>query len=385
MSDLPGDKDLLQRWASTNNSAVTPSAHPRTTTLATPIFPFSRPYSLPTAQPSPGLPKSPPPPQQEEPLPDSATHWTDRFSSASLPLPANVPFHTLPRAPAQPPPLTEREPYRESEWDREREVREREAAGDAHAARVRQAHRSEVGSSPRPPHYPYAHAPPPPPESESSGSGSGSGESSARHSPAEEEAPGPDAQLQHQQHPPQLRRRRSSGGSGSGSPPPPPRADSPPRRPATSPQYHHFSPAPPPFPPNTSPAAAAYPAPDPPTILAPTVSPAPFLSHAPPPPDSWIEVETSAGEYRLVVRLPGFRRDGITLATKRRRVLHVVADSWEGGGGHFERRISFGYDADLVQVRAEFDGEMLRISVPRRLPPVDLWAPMRPGPIGRAG
>jgi len=55
-----------------------------------------------------------------------------------------------------------------------------------------------------------------------------------------------------------------------------------------------------------------------------------------------------------------------TLATKRRRILHVVADSWENGGGHFERRISFGYDADLVQVRAEFDGEMLRVVVPRR-------------------
>jgi len=72
------------------------------------------------------------------------------------------------------------------------------------------------------------------------------------------------------------------------------------------------------------------------------------------------------------------------LATKRRRILHVVADRWEdgastaGGGGssnagapstgagHFERRIAFGYDADLVQVRAEFDGVMLKITIPRR-------------------
>ncbi len=36
--------------------------------------------------------------------------------------------------------------------------------------------------------------------------------------------------------------------------------------------------------------------------------------------------------------------------------------------GHFERRISFGYDADLGQVRAEFDGEILRVIVPRRTP-----------------
>ncbi|KAF9264137.1 hypothetical protein L218DRAFT_998880 [Marasmius fiardii PR-910] len=95
---------------------------------------------------------------------------------------------------------------------------------------------------------------------------------------------------------------------------------------------------------------------------------APFLSPLPPPPERcWIEVETTPSAYKLNVRLEGFKRDGITLATRRRRVLHVVADSWDTeGGGHFERRISFGYDADLVGVRAEFDGEWLRIIVPRR-------------------
>ena len=41
--------------------------------------------------------------------------------------------------------------------------------------------------------------------------------------------------------------------------------------------------------------------------------------------------------------------------------------------GHFERRISFGYDADLTQVRAEFDGEHLRITVPRRPAHVTYW------------
>ncbi|KAF8957969.1 hypothetical protein BDZ97DRAFT_1630843, partial [Flammula alnicola] len=92
----------------------------------------------------------------------------------------------------------------------------------------------------------------------------------------------------------------------------------------------------------------------------------PFLSHAPPPHDSWIVIETTPSEYKLLVRLPGFSREGIMLATKRRRILHVVADSWENGGGHFEHRISFGYDADLAQVRAEFDGVMLRVVVSRR-------------------
>jgi HSP20 family molecular chaperone IbpA len=49
--------------------------------------------------------------------------------------------------------------------------------------------------------------------------------------------------------------------------------------------------------------------------------------------------------------------------------LHLLADSWAPGGGHFERRIAFGYDADLGLVRAEFNGEMLTVVVPRRAPP----------------
>lgn len=38
--------------------------------------------------------------------------------------------------------------------------------------------------------------------------------------------------------------------------------------------------------------------------------------------------------------------------------------------GHFEQRISFGYDALLAQVRAEFDGEHLQVIVPRRTVPM---------------
>lgn len=119
--------------------------------------------------------------------------------------------------------------------------------------------------------------------------------------------------------------------------------------------------------------------PQPPMVLTPPPPPQhnaphePFLSHAPPPSDSYIAVETSQGEYRLIVRLPGYRRDSITLSSRRRRILHIVADSWEPGGGHFERRISFGYDADLALVRAEFDGEMLRVIVPRRMAIMTYW------------
>ncbi|KAL6300478.1 hypothetical protein BKA93DRAFT_752691 [Sparassis latifolia] len=128
----------------------------------------------------------------------------------------------------------------------------------------------------------------------------------------------------------------------------------------------------------------SMPPPAPPTVLTPPPSNeercprAPhdsFLAHSPPPTDSYIAVETNPHEYKLLVRLPGFRRDAITLSTRKRRILHVVADSWEPGGGHFERRISFGYDADLAQVRAEFDGEFLRVIVPRRALPAAYWNP----------
>jgi hypothetical protein len=65
-----------------------------------------------------------------------------------------------------------------------------------------------------------------------------------------------------------------------------------------------------------------YPPPTPPTILAPSPPPGveetriqapyePFLSHAPPPEDSWIAVETTPSDYTLIVRLPGFKRDGM--------------------------------------------------------------------------
>ena len=60
-----------------------------------------------------------------------------------------------------------------------------------------------------------------------------------------------------------------------------------------------------------------YPMPAPPTVLTPPPPPLsnaahePFLSHAPPPQDSYIAVETSPSEYRLIVRLPGYRRDSM--------------------------------------------------------------------------
>ena len=59
----------------------------------------------------------------------------------------------------------------------------------------------------------------------------------------------------------------------------------------------------------------------------------PFLSHGPAPTESYIEVETTPREYCLHVKLPGFGRDAITLASKKRRILHIVADRWDSVGG----------------------------------------------------
>ncbi len=76
--------------------------------------------------------------------------------------------------------------------------------------------------------------------------------------------------------------------------------------------------------PPAAPALASrnLPPPAPPTILDPPpvrssatrnsrAPHEPFLSDAPPPADSWIAVETSPGEYRLIARLPGYRRDAM--------------------------------------------------------------------------
>ncbi|KAG9110751.1 hypothetical protein FRC07_008160, partial [Ceratobasidium sp. 392] len=124
------------------------------------------------------------------------------------------------------------------------------------------------------------------------------------------------------------------------------------------------------------------PAPPPPHIHTPPVQPPayeyPFLpNHAPRRPlDVRVEEVLPAGgagqeggSWAITVRLPGFNPDGITIGTRRGRVLVIVADNYndgDDGAGHFERRISFGYDADMANIRAEFNGDMLRVTVPRR-------------------
>ncbi|QRV97164.1 heat shock protein HSP20 family protein [Ceratobasidium sp. AG-Ba] len=124
------------------------------------------------------------------------------------------------------------------------------------------------------------------------------------------------------------------------------------------------------------------PAAPPPHVHTPPVHPPayeyPFLPHHAPRKPLEIRVEEippaaggtmEGGSWVITVRLPGFHPDGITIGTRRGRVLVIVADNYndgDEGAGHFERRISFGYDADMANIRAEFNGDMLKVTVPRR-------------------
>ena len=87
-----------------------------------------------------------------------------------------------------------------------------------------------------------------------------------------------------------------------------------------------------------------------------------------------VEVNTAPSAYTLTIPLLSFHRDEITVSLRKHRVLHIVADKFltlsnvlhNAEDEHFEKRISFGYDADMRGVRADFSEGILRVVVPRR-------------------
>lgn len=303
ISDLPVSKqpDTPDTSSATIQHQFSSHSMETQSTLAAPMFPFSRPYSLPDGT--------------------QPTNWIDGSSTTSLPLPLQTPYNLLPRmdgSVAVPSPGPSGCQLSSEASGRRSLPMPPQTNAAPNAPQFEQPSLSSNVPSSSQTGWPYTPIPssPPPPYSR-------------------------DISPDDQMHPPALSRSSSNSRS--------------------------------------------YPAPEAPVILTPPTQAercgedadrrAPhdsFLCHTPPP-DTWIAVETSPSEYRLVVRLPGFRRDGITIATRRRRILHVVADSWEPEGGHFERRVLFGYDADLAQVRAEFDGQILRIIIPRRVPAVSWY------------
>jgi hypothetical protein len=219
---------------------------------ANPVFPFSRPYSLPQ-----GHSNSYSPGQAvQSPKPTKPT-WPDRSSSASLPLPMQTPYYTLPQVTTSA--TVEEDQELQDPPDRE----------------------AEMG--------PWK----PPASSQNGPVSSGPDAGPAR-------LPSPTA--------PSIR-----------TPPAPHRLD-PPRTPATSyaePPLHPMSR------PMPASSVSSYPAPEAPVIMTPPPPPAgsgrpnqapyePFLCHnAVSEERHSIAIETSTGEYRLVVNLPGFRRDAM--------------------------------------------------------------------------
>ncbi|PWN88108.1 hypothetical protein FA10DRAFT_154716 [Acaromyces ingoldii] len=93
----------------------------------------------------------------------------------------------------------------------------------------------------------------------------------------------------------------------------------------------------------------------------------PFLDPRPAPSSTDLSIETYPHHYMLKTTLPGFELEAITLATQHHRQLLIVADKWdEEQGGHFERRVTFGSDVNLRGTRAQFDGNVLYIQVPKK-------------------
>ena len=66
--------------------------------------------------------------------------------------------------------------------------------------------------------------------------------------------------------------------------------------------------------------------------------------------------------------LPGFSLDNITVAMRRGKKVHIVADSYGENGGHYERLVFLGSDISSSAPRAEFDGTLLKIYIERRRP-----------------
>lgn len=256
---------------------------------AEPVFPFSRPYSLPEAHansysgiPPHMLAQSNSNSSVGTPGPSSPSkNWIDRSSSASLPLPMQTPYFTLPQVDST---LQEGQ-----EWKTYHGPNTSSSTGASTKLQDHQADLVGPIPPPRTPQRPEADQPPSVPSS------------SAPTSPASTEVP------------------RAADYTGA----PPvtfystPQIRSPPTTNIARPMSS-----------GTSSSSSSYPEPDPPTILPPPPPPAasgqpqanggrrqapyePFLSHAPPPADSWIAIETTSLEYRLVVRLPGYRRDGM--------------------------------------------------------------------------
>ncbi|WFD23972.1 hypothetical protein MEQU1_002667 [Malassezia equina] len=85
------------------------------------------------------------------------------------------------------------------------------------------------------------------------------------------------------------------------------------------------------------------------------------------PKDQRVTISTTPDVYAVTISIPGVSIDGLTLAMKgpHRRTLHVMANRWDSDE-HFERRITFGPDADMSSIRARFEDGHLYVDVLRK-------------------
>lgn len=85
------------------------------------------------------------------------------------------------------------------------------------------------------------------------------------------------------------------------------------------------------------------------------------------PKDQRVTISTTPDVYAVTISIPGVSIDGLTLAMKgpHRRTLHVMANRWDSDE-HFERRITFGPDADMSSIHARFEDGHLYVDVLRK-------------------
>ncbi|WFD41389.1 hypothetical protein MPSI1_000016 [Malassezia psittaci] len=86
--------------------------------------------------------------------------------------------------------------------------------------------------------------------------------------------------------------------------------------------------------------------------------------------DTRMTLMSTEYQYTLSLNVPHFSLEGITVATKgfNRRTLYILATRWDNGENEFfERRVTFGADADMTAIRARFDGEHLHVEIPRKV------------------
>ncbi|EJT48688.1 hypothetical protein A1Q1_02298 [Trichosporon asahii var. asahii CBS 2479] len=79
-----------------------------------------------------------------------------------------------------------------------------------------------------------------------------------------------------------------------------------------------------------------------------------------------IAIKSTPTQYEVLVWLPGFSINDITIVSRRHQVLHIVADQWDEND-HAQWEIKLGDDAIMNSIRAAFTGQELRITVSRNL------------------